>query len=228
MSKFQRIQVAMTTSLLLATSSLSAQAESTNRVLLDLGLTLSRFEQQVKQEVGGARGERLVEDSLYGLSGFATYKIWGPIEAGLFTQFDVGSRSAGNFTMFDAQSKAQITDATGGDFNEFWAGPLLRTRWRFLFLELGYGLIGLRNDDARQDLKNSQGATTGALTTSPTIAWMLNLGGSTSIADKLDLVFRLEYRVRYYVKRDGEAFENNLVHGTQNFTPFVGVSWAAW
>jgi hypothetical protein len=69
-----------------------------NRVLLDLGLTFSRFEQQVKQEVGGARGERLVEDSLYGLSGFATYKIWGPIEAGLFSQFDVGRRSAGKST----------------------------------------------------------------------------------------------------------------------------------
>ena len=205
-----------------------AHAETEPKLRLDFGLTFSRFEQQVKREVGGARGERLVEESLYGIAGFGTYQVWGPLEAGVYAQFDTGSRSAGRFTMFDKEDKAQIENETGGGFNEFWAGPLLRTRWKFLFVELGYGLIGLRSDKARSDLKSSTGDTEGVLTTSPTIAWLLGLGGQASITDNLDLVFRLEYRVRYYVKRDGEPLENDIVHGTQNFTPFVGLSWGAW
>jgi hypothetical protein len=31
----------------------------------------------------------------------------------------------------------------------------------------------------------------------------------------------------YRLKRGGEALENDIVHGTQNRTPFFGVSWTA-
>lgn len=49
------------TSLLVA---MPARAEP--RFRLDAGSTFSRFEQQVKTEVGGARGERLVTESQFG------------------------------------------------------------------------------------------------------------------------------------------------------------------
>ncbi len=42
--------------------------------------------------------------------------------------------------------------------------------------------------------------------------------------DPLQLALRLEYRVRYYDRRD-EALTDELVHGTQEYAPFVGISW---
>jgi hypothetical protein len=192
---------------------------------LDGGLTLSRFEQQVKTEVGGARGERLVKETELGLAAFVTYRVFKPILAGLFVQFDLGSRSAGRFDAFDANNTPILKDTTGGSFTELWIGPLVRAEWRRLFVELGYGAFGVRDDGARSDLPAVDGTTDGAFTTSPTIAWLLALGGSVPLKDNLELVLRLEYRVRYYTKRGGNALKNNIVHGTQNLTPLVGVSW---
>ena len=54
----------------------------------DAALTVSRFEQQIKTEIGGARGERLVEESLLGLSLTSTHRIWGALSAGLFARYD--------------------------------------------------------------------------------------------------------------------------------------------
>ena len=62
---------------------------------LDGGLSFSRFEQQVKSEIGGARGERLVEHNEAGLLLMATATVWGPIELGLYGQYDTGTRAAG-------------------------------------------------------------------------------------------------------------------------------------
>jgi hypothetical protein len=192
---------------------------------IDGGLSLSRFEQQVKSEVGGVAGERLVMESQLGFAAMGTYRVWGPLSLGLYMQYDLGERAAGKFEGFDAEGKTVIGSESGGDFQEFWVGPLLRVQWRTLFFELAYGAFGIRTDDARDDLPDESGKTDSALRTSPTIAWLMTLGGGVPVTDSLQVVLRLEYRVRYYDRRGNGALKDEIVHGTQNFTPFVGVAW---
>jgi hypothetical protein len=100
----------------------------------------------------------------------------------------------------------------------------VRAQGRALFIELGYGALGLRWDDARTDLAAEGGDTQSALHTSPTVAWLLGVGGSAPVSPSLGLTFRLEYRVRYYDRRDA-PLQDKAVHGTQNFTPFIGIVW---
>ncbi len=197
------------------------QAEETWR--FDGGLSLTRFEQQIKTEIGGERGERLVEEFAVGFAGTATYRVWGPLSAGLFTRLDVGTRNAARFEQIVDERTVTVGEV-GGDYNELWVGPLIRAQWKTLFAELGYGLMGIRSDDARDDLMDEDGDNESALKTSRTIAWVLNLGGGVPINKTLQLAIRLEYRVRYYDRRDTPLVDK-LVHGTQNFTPFISVAW---
>lgn len=196
------------------------------RFRLDGGLTLSRFEQQVKTEIGGARGERLVEETQLDVSEMLSYRFWGPFSAGGYMQIDVGRREAGRFVAFDAQNAAVTSGRVGGAFAELWMGPFVRAEWRMLFAELGYGLYGVRRDDARDDLRAEGGDVSSALRTSRAVAWVLGAGGRVPLMRRLDLVLRLQYRVRYYDRRAGAALAGRAVHGTQNLTPFIGVSWA--
>ena len=79
----------------------------------------------------------------------------------------------------------------------------LRTFVWTLFFELGYGALGLRWDDARDDLPTADGDIESALQTHPGIAWLVAVGGGIPVLDELQVVFRVEYRVRYYISRDG-------------------------
>ena len=189
----------------------------------DTGLTLNRFEQQIKTEVGGVRGERLVEAFEFGFSGIATHRIWGPLSGGLYARYDIGARKAGRFEGIE-NGRTVTTGETGGAYSELWFGPLVRAQWAFVFAELGYGLLGIRSDDARDDLPDEAGDTDNPLRTSKTVAWLLNLGGDVPINETVSLALRLEYRVRYYDRRD-KPLVDKLVHGTQNFTPFIGIGW---
>lgn len=204
-----------------------AGAQGGDRPLrLDASLALWRFEQQVKSEIGGARGERLVEETYVALLASGSWRVWGPLEIGGFVQADLGSRKAGRFAGFDENDQTVVEGEVGGDYSELWAGPLIRARWRGLFAELGYGLVAVRSDDGRTDLPNDQGDTDGRLRLSRSVAWTLGAGGAVPITDQLSVLFRLQYRVRYYTGRDGRDFEGDLAHGTQNITPFVGLDWA--
>lgn len=198
---------------------------SAPRFRLDGGLTLSRFEQQVKSEVGGATGERLVEATEFGLADSLSCRIWGPFSVGAFMVFNIGSRSAARFDHFDENNETVVKGQVGGRYYELWMGPLLRAEWHRVFFELGYGAYGNRHDEARDDLPDDHGNRGGALKTSPSVAWMIALGGGVPIDDRLELVFRLEYRLRYYDRRGGVPLANDMVHGTQSFTPFMGVAW---
>ena len=204
---------------------LPAMPANAQDLRLDVGLIGGHFEQQVKTEVGGERGEKIVVDTELGVQTFGTYRVWGPLSAGLFAQLDVGERSSGRFAGFDAQNRTQIDRQTGGTYTEFWIGPMLRGQWRTLFVEVGYGAFGVRDDEARDDLADETGDTDPALRTSPTIAWMLNLGAGVPITEHLQGVLRLEYRVRYYDRRGDQDLADDIVHGTQNLTPFVGLAW---
>jgi len=203
-----------------------AQAQAQEAWRLDGALTFNRFEQQIKTEVGGAKGDRLVEETAIGVGIAGTYRIWGPLSLGLYARYDAGSRNAGKFDHFDFNDggKPKVDPELGGSYSELWVGPMLRAHWRQLFFEFGHGTIGMRWDDARDDLEAEDGATSGALHVMPAIAWISAFGGSFPIDDALELVLRLEYRVRYYDRRD-EVLKDEAVHGTQNFTPFVGLCW---
>ncbi len=197
---------------------------SAHDLRLDLGLTASRFEQQVKTEIGGIRGERLVEETEVGVHGMATWRLVGPLELGIFSQFDMGTRQAGRFVGFE-EGATIVEGEVGGDYSEFWLGPLTRVAWKGLFAEVGYGLVGIRSDDARSDLATAGGDTETALRTSPTVAWLVGLGGALPVWNDLHVVLRIEYRVRYYDSRGSEPLTDEIAHGTQNLTPFFGVAW---
>jgi hypothetical protein len=205
---------------------LAAPSAAEPRWQLDGALALGRFEQQAKTEVGGARGERLVQESQLSYLNLLAYRIWGPISVGGYFQIDLGSRSAARFAGFDSEDRTLTEGQVGGAYTEYWAGPLIRLSTGHLLFELGHGSLGARYDDAREDLSSEDGNTEGALGLRPSIAWMVNAGGRLPITRCLHAVLRLEYRVRYYDRRAGKPLEDRLVHGTQNLTPFFGLAWS--
>ena len=212
--------------LMLLHAPLPADAQTVEEMIrLDAGLRFAHFQQQVKSDVGGARGDRIVDETHFGLSLFGTYNIWGPFRAGLYAQFDVGSREAGRFGGFDMDGATMVEGRVGGGYLEFWVGPMIRAQWRGLFAELGWGALGLRSDDARDDLPAAGGDTDGTFRTAPAIAWLVALGGIVPVVDAWSAVFRVEYRIRYYDTRGGDDLAGDIVHGTQDVTPFVGIAY---
>lgn len=192
---------------------------------LDLGLTASHFQQQAKTEIGGERGDRLVEQTEIGVASMFTYRLLDALHAGLFTQFDYGTRSAGRFETFAGDGATETSGQLGGDYAEWWLGPLVRAQYRRVFFEVGWAALGLRWDEGRNDIVNNDQSDDGAFATTPSVAWLLALGGSVPLARRLDLALRLEYRVRYYESRGGEPLFDNSALGSQNLTPFVGIAW---
>ncbi len=200
-------------------------AQDSARYRIDGGLFYLAFQQQVKAVVGDPRGERLVNHEEIGIMMMGTASVWRFISAGLFFQYDRGNRHAARFAGFNAEGRTITRDKIGGFFNEFWMGPILRVQYINVFGELGYGLIGIRDDDARRDLPSSTGDTEGAFTVSPRIAWYAALGAGVPLASSFDVVFRVEYRLRYYHERGGNPLIDNIEHGTQNISPFIGIAW---
>ncbi len=192
---------------------------------LDMGATFSRIEQQAKVEVGAARGERLVEETEVGADVTATYRVSDYLELGIYSQLDLGVRRSGQFDGFDAEGKTELINRSGGSYTEWWTGPLVRGRYRGFFLELGYGLFAYRWDDARTDLPAEDGDTASSFRTMRTVSWRTAIGGQIEIAENLDLVARLVWRIRYYDRRANAELANDMVHGTQSYQPFLGLAW---
>lgn len=204
----------------------SAHAQDSLRWQIDVGMTYSHFQQQVKAEVGDPRGERLSYELQFGVMAMGTYHIWEYFSAGVFVQFDRGNRHTARFAGFDSVTGRTITsNKFSGNFNEFWLGPFVRGQWKHFFGEAGWGLIGFRNDGIRTDLPSSTGDTTGTFDLLPSVAFFAALGAAVPFDDRLSMVFRFEYRLRYYKGREGQPFKGDFEHGTQNITPFIGVSW---
>ncbi len=191
----------------------------------DIGGTFSTFQQQVKAEIGDPRGERLVNETQAGLVMMGTYSVNEFVSAGLFFQFDRGNRLAARFDGFNSEGKTITKNKVGGDYSEVWFGPFVRLNWKNLFVEGGYGAFGSRNDEGRTDLGSSTGDTTSSFSFHPTIALLAALGAGVQITSDVDLIVRMEYRLRYYTKRGGTPLQDNIEHGTQNITPFIGISW---
>lgn len=191
----------------------------------DLGAFISWYTAAAEVGTDGESNRQLISDFSLGLHGAASYRVWGPFSVGAYLQFEAGQRDAGRFTGRVEGDLARVESLTGGGFNEFWLGPLLRAQWRGLFVELGWGPLAIRHDSGRSDL-TAGGRTDGAFAASPTTAWLVGLGAAVDLYGPLQAVVRINYRIRYYETRGGRDLDQGLGHGTQDVIPFVGVAWA--
>ena len=212
-------------SFLSLTAQEDANLESTKKWDIAIGATFSHFEQQVKKEVGGAKGTLIVDETNFSTLVSSGYRFFDFLSVGMYMRYDVGKRFNGIFKTFDSQDKAVVDPRLGGNYNEFWAGPYVKLHWNKLFVSGGYGLIGIRNDDARTDIPSSTNSTSGAFTTHPVVAMVFHFGGEVDLTQQLALFFALEYRIRYYTERDGNALKEDILHGTQNYSPLVGAKY---
>lgn len=204
----------------------TAQVDSLRPITLSAGLTISAFQQQVKTEVGGETGDPLANDFQLGLLLSGTYRFTDYLSAGLYVRLDRGERRRALFAGFDENDAALVQNQVGGTYTELWFGPLLQFSWKLLRLDLGYGLIGSRSDKGRNDLPAADGDTSGAFSTSPTVAWLFALGADVPLSDRLDVVFKVEYRLRYYTERGGEPIlPQEVEHGTQSIAPVIGLAY---
>ena len=211
--------------LLISSVAVTPLAAQDNDWRVEAGITFSHFQQQVKQEVGDTRGHRLVDETQLGLYLSGTYRLHDNIAVGLFLEADRGNRHNARFAGFDAERKTQVRDLIGGHYTEFWFGPVVQFRWKQLFLDAGYGLVGFRSDDARTDLPSTTGDIESALTTHPVIAGLIAIGANVPIVDRLDVVLKAEYRFRYYTERDGNPLAGDIEHGTQSIAPVLGIAY---
>jgi len=192
---------------------------------IEAGITISHFQQQVKSEIGGPKGDELVNNFEFGLITTGTYDINEYFAVGLFTRFDTGERNMAIFDGFDEHGRAMVINKVGGSYTEIWIGPMISGMWKQFSLDVGYAPIGVRSDDARTDLSSTFGSTSDSFETHPTIAWMLVLGGNIPVGESIDVFIKVEYRVRYYDKRGGENLAGNVNLGTQSIAPIIGVTW---
>ena len=188
------------------------------------GITISHFQQQVKSEIGGSKGDELVNNFEFGLIATGTYSFNKYFAAGLFTRFDTGERNMANFDGFDAEGKTTVKNKVGGSYNEFWLGMMVRGMWKQFTLDVGYAPVGFRKDDARTDLPSTLGNISDSFETHPSIAWLIALGGNISVGETIDIFIKVEYRVRYYNKRGGEKLEGDVNLGSQSIAPIIGVA----
>ena len=89
------------------------------------GITISHFQQQVKSEIGGPKGDELVNNFEFGLITTGTYDINEYFAVGLFTRFDTGERNMAIFDGFDEHGRAMVKNKVGGSYTEIWIGPLI-------------------------------------------------------------------------------------------------------
>ncbi len=211
--------------ILLGFSSISSAPDQPQRFSAELTGSFSHFEQQIKTKIGGVKGDLLTANTELNLQLMGIYKIWKFIHAGWYFQYDVGNRENAQFDGFDALGAAQVVNLQGGAFREFWTGPVIRAQYKLAFLELGYGLLGTRSDDARNDILNSLGNSEGNFSTDPAVAWFLGIGAEVKLWKSLSLLIKAQYRVRYYDSKDGSVLDQDAVHGTQNFAPLLGLSY---
>ena len=192
---------------------------------LDLGGIMTWYTSAVEMGTDGESNDQLANDFSFGLFASASWRFWGPFSVGLYVQFEAGNRKYGTFTGDVVDGVAIVDRQGGGGFSETWFGPLVRAQWESLFLEVGWGPLGFRSDDGRVDLP-AGGEASGAFQTTPSTAWLIGIGAAVPLLLDLELVMRINYRIRYYESRGGDDLDGGLAHGTQDLIPFVGLAWA--
>lgn len=71
----------------------------------------------------------------------------------------------------------------------------------------------------------ADGGTDGAFSPELSVRWIAAVGGTVRLRDGLDLVLRLQWRIRYYDERGDKPLMDGIVHGTQEIRPLVGIAW---
>lgn len=187
--------------------------------------SFTHFEQQIKTKIGGVKGDLLAANTEFNIQAMGTYKVWKFLSAGWYFQYDAGNRENGQLSGFDASGSAQVMNIQGGTFQEFWTGPTIRAHHKQAFLEIGYGLVGSRTDESRSDISNASGSNQGSFSIDPSVAWFIGIGAKVKLSKQFDFIVKANYRVRYYNSRDGTELLNQSVHGTQNFSPLIGLAY---
>jgi hypothetical protein len=215
----------MSRRILIVASLLLAADVRAEALRLDGSLGFTHFQQQAKPRVGTPRGERLVEYTAFTLALAGAYDLHRYLAVGAFAELDLGVRRAGELAGFDADGRATIDPSVGGSYAEIWSGIGVRGQWRSLFLDLGYAVFARRWDSGRDDLPAADGGTRGAFAPQRSVRWLAAIGGTVRVRTSLEIVLRLEWRIRYYDERDGQPLMDGIVHGTQELRPLVGVAW---
>lgn len=208
---------------IISSSFIFPQNDEEKNFFTEGGITISHFQQQIKTEIGAERGERLTNEFQIGLYSSGAYTFNKYFAAGIYLRYDRGQRQLANFDGFDQSGKTLVKDRIGGTYTEFWAGPIIHFFYKQLHASFGYGLFGVRDDTARNDIPSSTGDVESAFELDPSFAWLISLGGRFNILTSLDLSISIEYRARYYNTRGGNKLENNINHGTQSIAPLIGV-----
>lgn len=189
-------------------------------------LTFSHFEQQVKGAIGDPKGEKLMNVTEFGIWLQAQRRLSEYFSVGVYAEYDAGNRSMAEFNGFDSLGRTTVANSLGGTYSEVWIGPFVRFSLKKAFLDVGYGAVGIRNDRARDDVKSLSGETEGSFSVNPLVAWYVGIGVAADIAESFSLLVKLQYRARYYDAKNGEPLMDNIEHGTQNISPFVGLSYS--
>ena len=152
----------------------STSLMATHQFSVQTNLNYTGFEQQVKAGVGKQKGPLLTDTRSFSLQLQGNYHHSSKFYIGVFTRFDQGARILGNYTKIQSDGLPEINPRIGGNFHEFWIGPTIGYQLKYASAELGYGIIGLRKDTARDDIKPA-GTDGEYLSTSATVAWQFAL-----------------------------------------------------
>lgn len=212
--------------LLLGIGLSSNAQEQVPKFSAELTGSFTHFEQQIKLSIGGVKGDLLAANTEFNLQAVGTYKLWEAISAGWYFQYDIGNREQAQLAGFLPSQAPAVTNVQGGTFQEFWSGPIIRAQHKQAFLEIGYGLIGTRTDESRADILNTSGSNQGSFSLDPSVAWIIGIGANVNLSNKLNFIVKANYRARYYNARDGDELDSQAVHGTQNFSPLIGLGYS--
>lgn len=182
-----------------------------------IGFNLTQ--QQIKEEVGGERNPKLFNYSAINLNLDVLYNLNEYLAVGLYSRFDYGNRQGS--TVIN-QNNLQVREDKNYDYTEYWLGPKVRGSYKNLFAAVGYGIL-VGRDDGYLEVNNEAEESTPLNGSS--LAWVVDLGGKFNIAENLNIIIMVEYRVRYYDTINDAALQGGNEIGTQDIVPLIGISY---
>lgn len=193
------------------------------QIPVDLSLGFSSSKEQAKNDSTGQSGGALFKNSQISFQTTGTYPFHENFEAGLWMQYEKGSRGMCGFGGVTTGTP-QVTNCQDGQFSQFFVGPLLRAKYSHFFLDVGYAAFGVRSDDAYSNL-TAAGQSSQTFHTHPLKAWIFYPGFSYAINESISVILKIEYRYLYFKKRGNADLPNDLVYGNQNIRPLLGLQW---
>jgi hypothetical protein len=97
----------------------------------------------------GQPAEKVFQHRYLGVLANATYGVRDWLGVGAFAMLERGSRTWSDFGGLDASGTPVLSSVRGGPYTMLWLGPMIQPRWKSFFLEIGYVLFGIRDDQYR-------------------------------------------------------------------------------